>query len=205
MPTGTTGASLTNAAGGTLTDPSTGAALVDEGDTVLGHPIARVANAGAVLTDASGNPLIDPKTGAVLVSEGIGIAAGRVSKYLKAGIQTVAGQDFTIHSGESAQLVITIADIGGGAFDATQATIAWSAGKLGSSATISKSSVDGHQIRKPANAHNIVIVYLAAADTALPAGTDLGAFYQHELKITTVDLQTVVAMTGIMTVIRTLA
>lgn len=205
MPTGTTGATLVNGSGGTLTDPATGASLIDPGDTVLGHPIPRTVDTGAALTNAAGGTLLDPKTGAVLTSEGLGITTGRITKYLQAGFDVVPGQDFTVHAGDSAQLIIKIADIGGAVFDDAQATITWTAGKPGAAPVISKSSADGKQIRKPGKAHNIVIVYLGSEDTNLPPGSDLGAFYQHTLRITTVDLQTVTAMTGVMTVIRSLA
>lgn len=163
------------------------------------------ADAGAEITDASGNVLLDPVTNAPLTSEGLGIANGRITKYLQAGIETVAGQDFSLHSRDSAQLVVTISDVDGSAFDASQATISWTAGKPGATPIVSKSSESSDQIRKPDKANSVIIVYLRTDDTGIPAGADLGVFYQHELKITTVDQQTITAMTGVMTLIRALS
>jgi len=102
--------------------------------------------------------------------------------------------DFSMYSGDSKTLEITITDSDGVAVDLTGATVKYAIAlsSTASAALVSKAT-GGSGIT---TASNVATVTLASADTATLAGV-----YYHEMEITTVLGAVTTAMTGTITIL----
>jgi len=113
---------------------------------------------------------------------------------------TSTGQDFTMYSGDSNVITITVTDSAGAAKDLSGAAIVWSMAPLVESekTTIEKTNASGIAITGDGSA-GIFTVTLAAADTAPLRGD-----YYHEAKITDGSNNVSTVTIGKVTVIETL-
>jgi hypothetical protein len=108
-------------------------------------------------------------------------------------------QNFEIHAGDSRDIVVTVTDSQGGAFDLTGAAIAWQLARSAGSTSPAVSKSLGGGIAITDGPNGVFTVTLDPADTAALSG-----LYYHEAEVTDGAGNRSTVLSGVATVIPTL-